>query len=239
MSAEKHPASRGAIVIRGARQNNLRNLDLDLPLGELTVVTGVSGSGKSSLVFDTFTGKSRPVTEKDKIVAPSSETAFYVMQTLNICNEPCLTFYDSGANTHLVQARLAEGAGFHLLSRNSIVFRVAGGGEVTSDYGQYSALLGPDRHGELHEVECQAVETITTSFPIFDLQDVAKDAEAFMGGNPIFPPSIGGQEVKLLLGIHSTQIAPRLVHSLPGGLCIYESSFRDIHGSTLCFGGPH
>jgi excinuclease ABC subunit A len=43
----------GAIRIRGARQNNLKNLDLDLPLGELLVVTGVSGSGKSSLVFDT------------------------------------------------------------------------------------------------------------------------------------------------------------------------------------------
>ncbi len=43
-----------AIVVRGARQNNLRNLDLDLPLNELIVVTGVSGSGKSSLVFDTL-----------------------------------------------------------------------------------------------------------------------------------------------------------------------------------------
>ena len=46
--------SRPAIAIRGARQHNLCNLDLDLPLGELTVVTGVSGSGKSSLVFDTL-----------------------------------------------------------------------------------------------------------------------------------------------------------------------------------------
>ncbi len=42
------------IVVRGARQNNLKNLDLDIPLGELVVVTGVSGSGKSSLVFDTL-----------------------------------------------------------------------------------------------------------------------------------------------------------------------------------------
>ena len=41
------------IRIRGARQNNLKNLDLDLPLNELIVVTGVSGSGKSSLAFDT------------------------------------------------------------------------------------------------------------------------------------------------------------------------------------------
>src|SRR5512136_2939035 len=47
-------ATRRAIRIRGARQNNLANLDLDIPTGELVVVTGVSGSGKSSLVFDTL-----------------------------------------------------------------------------------------------------------------------------------------------------------------------------------------
>src|SRR3981189_1511737 len=47
-------ASRDAILVRGARQNNLKNLDLDIPLSELVVVTGVSGSGKSSLVFDTL-----------------------------------------------------------------------------------------------------------------------------------------------------------------------------------------
>ncbi|HEY4213252.1 MAG TPA: hypothetical protein VGM84_17360 [Steroidobacteraceae bacterium] len=47
-------ASGDAIVLRGARQNNLKNLNLDIPLNELIVVTGVSGSGKSSLVFDTL-----------------------------------------------------------------------------------------------------------------------------------------------------------------------------------------
>jgi len=46
--------SRGTIRIRGARQHNLKNLDLDIRTGELTVVTGPSGSGKSSLVFDTL-----------------------------------------------------------------------------------------------------------------------------------------------------------------------------------------
>ena len=45
---------RPAIRIHGARQNNLKNLSLDLPVGELIVVTGVSGSGKSSLAFDTL-----------------------------------------------------------------------------------------------------------------------------------------------------------------------------------------
>jgi excinuclease ABC subunit A len=47
-------AFRDAILVRGARQNNLKTLDLDIPLNELIVVTGVSGSGKSSLVFDTL-----------------------------------------------------------------------------------------------------------------------------------------------------------------------------------------
>ena len=40
--------------IRGARTHNLKNVDLDLPRGRLVVVTGLSGSGKSSLAFDTL-----------------------------------------------------------------------------------------------------------------------------------------------------------------------------------------
>ena len=48
------PAERASIEIRGARQNNLKGIDVDLPLGKLTVVTGPSGSGKSSLAFETI-----------------------------------------------------------------------------------------------------------------------------------------------------------------------------------------
>src|SRR5258708_18904340 len=47
-------STHGTIRIRGARQHNLKNVDLDLHTGEMTVVTGPSGSGKSSLVFDTL-----------------------------------------------------------------------------------------------------------------------------------------------------------------------------------------
>jgi len=43
-----------SIRIKGARQHNLKNLDLAIPLNQITVVTGVSGSGKSSLAFDTL-----------------------------------------------------------------------------------------------------------------------------------------------------------------------------------------
>jgi excinuclease ABC subunit A len=43
-----------AIIIRGARTHNLKNISCDIPHGKLTVVSGVSGSGKSSLAFDTI-----------------------------------------------------------------------------------------------------------------------------------------------------------------------------------------
>ena len=43
-----------SIRIRGARTHNLKSLDLDLPRNRLIVVTGLSGSGKSSLAFDTI-----------------------------------------------------------------------------------------------------------------------------------------------------------------------------------------
>lgn len=49
-----HSATERAISLKGVRVNNLKNIDLELPLGRMTVVTGVSGSGKSSLAFDTL-----------------------------------------------------------------------------------------------------------------------------------------------------------------------------------------
>jgi excinuclease ABC subunit A len=58
MTANTHPPvdaiMTDVIAIRGAHQNNLKHLDVDIPLGRLTVITGVSGSGKSSLALDTL-----------------------------------------------------------------------------------------------------------------------------------------------------------------------------------------
>src|SRR5580700_70025 len=59
-SGTRHPiplsaqTSFGEIVVRGARLHNLKNLTLSIPHNQLTVITGVSGSGKSSLAFDTI-----------------------------------------------------------------------------------------------------------------------------------------------------------------------------------------
>ena len=48
------PRARGPIVVKGARTHNLKNIDVTIPSGKLVIVTGVSGSGKSSLAFDTI-----------------------------------------------------------------------------------------------------------------------------------------------------------------------------------------
>ena len=54
MATKEKKTSNKNLVVKGARQHNLKNIDIELPRNKLTVVTGVSGSGKSSLVFDTI-----------------------------------------------------------------------------------------------------------------------------------------------------------------------------------------
>ena len=52
------------IKVRGARQHNLKNIDVDLPRDKLVVITGLSGSGKSSLAFDTLYAENFEVLEQ-------------------------------------------------------------------------------------------------------------------------------------------------------------------------------
>jgi excinuclease UvrABC ATPase subunit len=50
----------GNIEVRGARENNLKDVTLQIPKRKLTIFTGVSGSGKSSIVFDTLATEAQP-----------------------------------------------------------------------------------------------------------------------------------------------------------------------------------
>src|SRR5689334_18976553 len=60
MSSNQHPADNHDLIrVQGARENNLKDVSVELPKRRLTVFTGVSGSGKSSLVFETIAAESR------------------------------------------------------------------------------------------------------------------------------------------------------------------------------------
>ena len=62
MTTTPHPADRHDIIrVEGANENNLKNVSVDLPKRRLTVFTGVSGSGKSSLVFGTIAAESQRI----------------------------------------------------------------------------------------------------------------------------------------------------------------------------------
>ena len=68
------------IEIRGARQHNLKNVDINIPKNSLTVITGLSGSGKSSLAFDTIYAEG----QRRYVESLSS----YARQFLDLQNKP-------------------------------------------------------------------------------------------------------------------------------------------------------
>jgi excinuclease ABC subunit A len=65
----------GALTIRGARQHNLADLDIDLPLGNFTAITGVSGSGKSTLMHDVlYKGLARQMNDNTSVIPGDHDT---------------------------------------------------------------------------------------------------------------------------------------------------------------------
>jgi hypothetical protein len=122
-------------------------------------------SSPVTLAYDTRSGSSKPLSKDDTVVKKSDQESFYIMQLLHIANEPVLTFYDTGSNAHLVDGALAERARFQVLDDSCTRIGVIGGEYIWSEYGVYSCILGPDVDNRYHEVECQGLARITSSFP--------------------------------------------------------------------------
>ena len=81
------------------------------------------------------------------LCSESSENSIYLIQNLRIGNSDCLTFYDSGANAHLIDRQLAEKEKLQLISSNSTALGVIGAGSVVTEYGNFRFNLGPREDG--------------------------------------------------------------------------------------------
>ena len=201
--------------------------------------TSPPSSQRSNVVYDTSTGLSRQISNKDTIVHQSQEVAYYTMQTIRIKNSDILIFFDSGSNGHLIEGELAESLGLDVLTDEMVPIGGVGGKTIWSDYGTYTVTLGPDVNGECHELDVQGLQTITHVMPLVQLEGLWPEANTVLKGRKPMSVSVGGSRVNLLVGIKSTRLGPKLLHSLPNGLGTYESALLDIYGSNICFGGPH
>ncbi len=83
---EERKQPTGYLTIRGARQNNLKNIDVDIPLGVMTCVTGVSGSGKSSLINEILYKKLARKLNRAKIKSGAHDTIEGIEQLDKIIN---------------------------------------------------------------------------------------------------------------------------------------------------------
>ncbi len=145
--------SHDLIRVRGARENNLKNISVEIPKRRLTVFTGVSGSGKSSLVFDTIAAESQRLINEtysafvqgfmptlarpDVDVLEGLTTAIIVDQERMGANARSTvgTVTDANALLRILFSRLGRP---HIGSSNAFSFNIAslrGNGEVTVDRG--------------------------------------------------------------------------------------------------------
>ncbi len=118
-----------SIVIRGAREHNLKNIDLELPRDALVVVSGLSGSGKSSLAFDTIFAEG----QRRYVESLSS----YARQFLGRLDKPDLDSIEGLSPSIAIEQKTT-----HRNPRSTV-------GTVTEIYDYLRLLYAQDRHPAL------------------------------------------------------------------------------------------
>jgi len=188
--------------------------------------------------FNTCTGDLVEV-EPEDTVDEIQEESIFVMQILNISGEDVLTFFDRGANQHLIDGATAERLNLKVVDPRNTPLNVVGGGRIWTEYGLYAVRLGPTPKGKFHELRCQGINRITSSYPKYDLGPINKSVlKTGKIRHVSLPEYIGGSQVRLLIGIKDTAIDPINLFTLPCGLGVYKSQFKDKFKSRICYGGP-
>ena len=103
------------------------------------------------------------------VIPEVPEHSFYLMQWLRIGGNNQLIIFDRGANTHLVQGKMAVAAGFEITSSRPMSLTVVGGENLKTEYGSYQFNLGPGAGGEYHEISCVGMDSVTSKFNKYNL----------------------------------------------------------------------
>ena len=190
--------------------------------------------------FNTNNGKTSKPPIVD-VIPEVCQDSISVMQYLNIGGRSVLCLFDRGANQHLIEAQIAEEIGMKVVSQEPSAIGIVSGDRIWTEYGKYQMLLGPTSSGNYFELIAQGITAVTGKFPKYDLTAANEEAQQSTNlhpGTPL-PPYIGNERVGLIIGLKCPEIEPTCVFTLPSGLGIYKSPFRDIFGSYYCYGGPH
>jgi len=174
-----------------------------------------------------------------KTLPEAAEDSIYLFQTFMFGSEEVTGFFDSGANAHLIKGDIAELLKLKVLSDDNMSLGTVGGSRIWTNYGLYSLSIGPDTEGNYHELIAQGIDTIMKKLPVYPLKSVNDEVIANEPAMKEVLPEFAGGEIKLLIGIKSSPLSPKLIFSLPGGLGVYASSLRDKWGSRIIYGGPH
>ena len=190
--------------------------------------------------FNTNTGKTSEPSIVD-VIPEVRQDSISVMQYLNIGGRSVLCLFDRGANQHLIEGEIAEEIGMKVINREPSAIGVVSGSRIWTEYGSYQMLLGPTSSGKYFELVAQGITAVTERFPRYDLTAVNEEAQEstdLYPGTPL-PPYVGNDRIGLLIGLKCPEIEPACVFSLPSGIGLYKSQFKDIFGSYYCYGGPH
>ena len=179
--------------------------------------------------------------DEENIVHENPEESFYIMQMFDIRGQECLTFFDRGANQHLIDGDLAERTNLKVLNSRSTPIGVVGGGRIWTEYGMYCLNIGPTLDGYYHEIKCQGIKNITDEMPQYNLSVINKSVKEsqMLDSDQVLPKYVGGGRVNLLLGIKDAYLDPFTMFVLPCGLGVYQSQLIDKFNSRICYGGPH
>ena len=107
--------------------------------------------------------------------------------------------------------------------------------------GVYKLTLGLTQEGRSHEIIAQGAPQITARIPRYDLKEINQEirASGLLPKDVKLPASVGGTQVRLLLGIKDVKLQPKFLFELDSGIAVYKSPFTDVYSTNLCYGGSH